>query len=167
MTVVAVVHEGVVDDHRLRVVRVDGERLKGANLARDRTQQLARVDELPVREAKEADRADAEDARRLALLALAGGDEALGREGGIIGPLRAVRDDEVADLPAGSGEQRGRPARAEVGVIGVGGDDHGAAQFALVRVRFARRLAAEEVFQARAHRCLQFGLRRLLSRPSS
>jgi hypothetical protein len=89
----------------------------------DRPARLARVLDLAVGESQEVHRLHAEHARRVALLLLANAGQALGGHAAVGRTLVAVGDDAVRHLQAFAHEPGDGAAGAELGVVGMGGDD--------------------------------------------
>src|SRR5438045_590227 len=106
--------QGVLADEKIGAVAPD--------LAGDVAAQPARVLDLAVRVAEERHLLDAERARGAALLLLTDGDQPRGGHRAVARALVAVGDDDEADVLTFLDELRHRAARAELAVIGMGGD---------------------------------------------
>src|SRR2546421_2943047 len=106
--------QGVLADEEIGAVASD--------LAGDLAPQLARVLDLAVRVAEERHLLDAEGARGVALLLLTDGGQPRGGHRAVARALVAVGDDDEADVLAFLDELRHRAARAELAVVGMGGD---------------------------------------------
>jgi len=104
-----------------------------ADLAGHVAADLARVLDLAVGIAQELHARDAERAGGVALLVGADDGQPLGRHRAVTRPLVAVGDDDIGDLAAVLDQLGHGAARAELGVVGVRGDD----QRALDLVRHA------------------------------
>src|SRR5204863_1395454 len=105
---------GILADEEVGAVAPD--------LAGDVAAQPARVLDLAVRVAEERHLLDAERARGAALLLLTDGGQPRGGHRAVARALVAVGDDDEADVLAFLDELRHRAARAELAVIGMGGD---------------------------------------------
>src|SRR5262249_15918239 len=93
-----------------------------ADLACEVAPQRSRVLPLAVGIAEKGDLLDAQRARGIALLLSADGGEPRRRHGAVTRSLVAVGHDDEGDLLALFYELRNRAARAELAVVGVGGD---------------------------------------------
>src|SRR3546814_10532911 len=138
---------------------VDGERAVLADLPRDRAEDLApasraagaRVREFAIDEGQESHISDAEDARGGLLFLATGRDQLRRIDLGIIGSLRAVRNDKVAHLPPGLREQVRGARSADVGVTRARRDDHPTTPLAAIGVRLPGPLIAKQTFESRPH----------------
>ena len=112
--------------HTVRIVDEDGVRPIAAERADDVAEELARVLETAVRMTEHHHVLHAHEVGRRALLARAALRELIGRERAIGGAGVAVGAEHVGHLAAGGDPLGDDAAGADLRVVGMGEDDHGA-----------------------------------------